>query len=245
MNESRRLLHELYHLRKADEPPVTGAETLGITVAYASMPKEQFNNDLRGLLTRLDTRVAVQGYRKRLFLYGSELDDPDWVKVIEGEGGLVVADGLCFGARMFWDLVDESSSTTIVSLDFASVPAMDVDSSSVDLSGKTLTNDLKVSASGGSSGSGGNPVYIGGQAGVTFEVGLSDLLATEASAQLPATDIEMDEIADTFDAVGIPGDFHDGATKIYRRTAHFKEPPAPKLEDVLSALTETESDIES
>lgn len=108
VNESRRLLHELYHLRKAKSPPVTGAETLGITVAYASMPKERFNKDLKGLLSRLDTRVAVEKYRKRLFLYGSELDDPDWVKVIEGEGGLVVADGLCFGARMFWDLVDES-----------------------------------------------------------------------------------------------------------------------------------------
>jgi hypothetical protein len=93
-------------------------------------------------------------------------------------------------------LVDESTSTTIVSLDFASIPAMDVDSSSVDLSGKTLTNDLKIAASGGSSGSGTNPVYIGGQAGVTFEVGLSDLLATEASAQLPATDIGMEETAE-------------------------------------------------
>jgi len=30
------------------------------------------------------------------------------VQVIEDQGGLVVADGLCFGARMFWDLVDES-----------------------------------------------------------------------------------------------------------------------------------------
>jgi benzoyl-CoA reductase/2-hydroxyglutaryl-CoA dehydratase subunit BcrC/BadD/HgdB len=49
----------------------------------------------------------VPKYRKRLFLYGSELDDPEWVKVIEDAGGLIVADGLCYGARRFWDPVDE------------------------------------------------------------------------------------------------------------------------------------------
>ena len=108
VNESRRLLRELYELRKAAHPPVSGAEALSITIAYTMMPKEQFNKDLRALLTKLDGRVAVPQYRKRLFLYGSELDDPEWVKVIEDQGGLVVADGICYGARMFWDLVDES-----------------------------------------------------------------------------------------------------------------------------------------
>jgi len=107
-NESRRLLHDLYERRKAKEPPVSGAEALGITVAYTAMPKETFNQKLKALLAGLNGRVAVPKYRKRLFLYGSELDDPEWVKIIEDQGGLVVADGLCFGARMFWDLVDES-----------------------------------------------------------------------------------------------------------------------------------------
>lgn len=107
-NTSRRLLRALYELRKADQPPVTGAEALAVTVASTCTPKEAFNSRLKALLPELEGRVAAPEHRKRLFLYGSELDDPEWVKVIEEQGGLVVADGLCFGARMFWDLVDES-----------------------------------------------------------------------------------------------------------------------------------------
>jgi len=56
---------------------------------------------------------------------------------------------------------------------------------------------------------------------------------------------EMDEIADTFDAVGMPGDFHDAAAKIYRRTSHFKDVPPPELDEVLAALLQVESDIET
>ena len=108
VNRSRHLLHRLYELRKAPLPPLTGAETLAVTVASTCMPKEQFIRELEGLLASLRDRVVVPAPRKRVFLYGSELDNPEWVEVLESQGALVVADGLCFGARMFWDLVDET-----------------------------------------------------------------------------------------------------------------------------------------
>lgn len=48
---------------------------------------------------------------------------------------------------------------------------------------------------------------------------------------------EMDEIAATFRAVGIPGEFHQGAADIYRRLAAFKDTPeTPSLAAVLAAL---------
>ena len=109
VNESRRRLRELYELRKAEKPPLTGAEMLSVTVAYAVTPKDVFNGMVVSLLDKLDGRDAAPGYKKRIFLYGSELDDPEWVRVVEDQGALVVADGICFGARMFWDLVDEES----------------------------------------------------------------------------------------------------------------------------------------
>ncbi len=109
VNESRRLLHELYALRKAEQPPITGAEALSVTVAYTCMPKDLFNRQMKALLGGLAGREAAPNHKKRLFLYGSELDDPDWIKVIEDQGALVVADGSCFGGRMFWDYVDESA----------------------------------------------------------------------------------------------------------------------------------------
>ncbi|MCC6189964.1 MAG: NAD(P)-dependent oxidoreductase [Anaerolineales bacterium] len=48
---------------------------------------------------------------------------------------------------------------------------------------------------------------------------------------------EMDEIAATFRAAGLPGEFHAAAAEVYRRLAVFKDAAeAPSLEVVLAAL---------
>ena len=48
---------------------------------------------------------------------------------------------------------------------------------------------------------------------------------------------EMDEISETFRAVGLPGEFHEGAAEIYRRLTAFKDAETlPQLDDVLNAL---------
>jgi 3-hydroxyisobutyrate dehydrogenase-like beta-hydroxyacid dehydrogenase len=48
---------------------------------------------------------------------------------------------------------------------------------------------------------------------------------------------EMDEIAATFAAVGLPDGFHAAAAEVYRTLARFKDAePLPTLEDVLAAL---------
>ncbi len=48
---------------------------------------------------------------------------------------------------------------------------------------------------------------------------------------------EMEEIAATFQAAGVPDGFHIAAADLYRRMAHFKDAPAPPaLEDVLASL---------
>lgn len=51
---------------------------------------------------------------------------------------------------------------------------------------------------------------------------------------------EMDEISSTFEAVGVPGEFHAGAAILYRRIAHLKDAPEmPSLDEVLDSLTRT------
>ena len=50
---------------------------------------------------------------------------------------------------------------------------------------------------------------------------------------------EMREIADTFGASGLPGDFHEGAALVYERLAAFKDkPPATTSELVATLLAE-------
>jgi bzd-type benzoyl-CoA reductase N subunit len=106
-NETRRLLRQLYELRKQDNPPVTGAEAMAVVVASTAMPRERFNQMLKELLEDLKEAEGVKGYRARLMIVGGILDDPGYIKVIEEEGGLVVTDSICFGTRAFWTDIDE------------------------------------------------------------------------------------------------------------------------------------------
>jgi bzd-type benzoyl-CoA reductase N subunit len=108
-NERRSLLKSLYELRKQEIPPISGTEVLEILIASTSMPVEEFNQLLRKALEELRGRDGFSDYRARLLLGGGELEDPEYVKLIEDLGGLVVTDFLCFGVRDFWDLVDEDA----------------------------------------------------------------------------------------------------------------------------------------
>lgn len=115
-NETRRLLRTLYELRKADNPPITGAETLAVTVAGTAIPKNRFNELLIKLLNEIDSGAVVENFRARLMIMGSELDDPRYLEIIENQGGLVVTDSLCFGSRMLWTDVGEDAGDPLTAL---------------------------------------------------------------------------------------------------------------------------------
>ncbi len=108
-NEARHLQRKLYELRKSERPPLTGAEVLATMVAGTAMPKERYVALLKDLLDDCDSLSVPGDYSARIMLVGGgELDDPQYVEVIEGMGGLVVADSLDFGSRLCWNEVDES-----------------------------------------------------------------------------------------------------------------------------------------
>ncbi len=106
-NQARSVQKELYELRKADNPPITGAETLVAIVAGTAMPKERYIELMRQLIDDLKDAEGNTGYKARIMIVGGELDDPEYVNVIEDQGGLVVTDSNCFGSRLFWVNVDE------------------------------------------------------------------------------------------------------------------------------------------
>ncbi len=106
-NRTRRLQREIYQLRKG-RTPVSGAETLAIMVAATAMPRSRYNTLLEEILVELRQREPRNGYRARLMVVGGELDDPSWIETIEEQGGLVVADSICFGSREMWADIDES-----------------------------------------------------------------------------------------------------------------------------------------
>jgi len=109
-NESRRLLKKLYLLRQRETPHFTGTDVMNILLASVSIPKEYFNNLLSQQIEKVENNEGISDYRARIMVVGSLLDNPQYIKIIEDLGGLVVTDSLCFGTRSFWDLVEESHS---------------------------------------------------------------------------------------------------------------------------------------
>jgi benzoyl-CoA reductase subunit C len=104
-NRSRDLLRRLYELRKRPAPPISGAETMEVLNASFRMPKALFNKWLEQLLEELAPFSPAGTGRARLMLVGSVLNNASFIKSIEDQGGLVVADELCTSTRYWSDPV--------------------------------------------------------------------------------------------------------------------------------------------
>ena len=115
-NASRRRQRDLYQRRKGTRPPITGAEMLAVTVAGTALPPQRYNQLLDELLMDLDRSGGHSGHRARLMVAGGELDNPEYMEVIESQGGLVVTDALCFGSRLMWRDVDEAIDDPLTAL---------------------------------------------------------------------------------------------------------------------------------
>ncbi len=111
-NANRSLMRELYELRKAPSPPISGSEVMEVILAGMVLPKDKHNTMLQNLLVELKNKPspADADGKPRIMVSGSELDEADYIRTIEDLGGMVVTDDLCNGTRYFWNLVDEDQS---------------------------------------------------------------------------------------------------------------------------------------
>jgi benzoyl-CoA reductase/2-hydroxyglutaryl-CoA dehydratase subunit BcrC/BadD/HgdB len=105
-NRTRSLLHHLSELRRRDDPPMTGAETLEAFLPSLVLPKEEYNSLLEELIEELEQRPSPALGKVRLMIIGSQLDDPEYYRLIEDQGAVVVIDDLCHGTKYFWDMVE-------------------------------------------------------------------------------------------------------------------------------------------
>jgi bzd-type benzoyl-CoA reductase N subunit len=107
-NKTRKLLREIYAVKKEDGLPVSGTETLEIVRHAARIPREAYNALLEEIVEEIKSRPKMQNGNIRILVSGSEIDQPDFIQLIEDQGATVVMDDLCTGNRYFWDDVDES-----------------------------------------------------------------------------------------------------------------------------------------
>lgn len=107
-NKTRKLLGEIYETKKGDSLPVSGTETLEIVRLASRIPREAYNELLEEIVEEVKSRPKSQNGNVRILISGSEIDQPDFIKLIEDLGSIVVMDDLCTGNRYFWDEVDEN-----------------------------------------------------------------------------------------------------------------------------------------
>jgi len=99
-NEINSLITQIGNFRKLDNPPITGYEFHVIQLVTQACPHYLIKPYLEETLEELKTREleAKFPFRARVVLAGSEIDDPEFTKLIESCGAMVVADRYCFGS---------------------------------------------------------------------------------------------------------------------------------------------------
>ena len=99
-NEICDIITQIGEFRKLDNPTITGTEFHIINLVSMVCPKYLILPYLRETLEDLKTREAdaKPNYRVKVVLAGSENDDPDFTKLVESCGALVVADRYCYGS---------------------------------------------------------------------------------------------------------------------------------------------------
>lgn len=99
-NEISRIITEIGNFRKADNPNITGYEFHVIQLVSQVCPHDLIKPYLEETLEELKTRESEEKFpfRAKVVLVGSEVDDPEFTKLIESCGAMVVADRYCFGS---------------------------------------------------------------------------------------------------------------------------------------------------
>ena len=99
-NELSRIITEIGNFRKLDNPPITGYEFHVIQLVSQVCPHKLILPYLKETLEELKTREPEEKFpfRARVALVGSEVDDPEFTKLIEMCGAMVVADRYCYGS---------------------------------------------------------------------------------------------------------------------------------------------------
>lgn len=99
-DRNRKLIGELYTLRRVDPPLLTGAEMLEVLIAGTGLPGAEFESLLLEVKAEVLTRSEKPAKRAaRLLFYGCINDDTSLVRLIEECSAYLVMDDTCIGAR--------------------------------------------------------------------------------------------------------------------------------------------------
>jgi benzoyl-CoA reductase subunit C len=103
VDENRRLLKQLFDLRKEANPRVTGLEALYASITAQFVDKQEHNAELKRVLAEVPKRPNDRNEGVRVMTIGSENDDCSFMAMVESVGCTIVIDDQCSGTRYFWN----------------------------------------------------------------------------------------------------------------------------------------------
>jgi benzoyl-CoA reductase subunit C len=102
-NENRRLMRDLYSLRKEDPPLISGVEMTKVLVGAMGLPVEESSDLIESVIHEVKARDRVnRGKSPRLMIMGDQIDDVAVAQIIEGAGARLVMDDLSIGSKIYW-----------------------------------------------------------------------------------------------------------------------------------------------
>ena len=108
-NRRRAVLRELYELRKPDPPLVSGTEITKVLVSGMGIPAANHIELVKQFIREVKERPQPKAQKlPRIFIWGNEIDDIAFIRLVEESGAHVVMDDLCTGTRFFWDDVPQT-----------------------------------------------------------------------------------------------------------------------------------------
>lgn len=107
-NETRKLLHKLYKLRKRNPPPIKGTEVLKVLQQMHFLSPKEFRENLLLLCEEIGSKKG-ENPGPRIMISGCPMaaGNTKVPEIIESRGGVIVVEESCTGTKAFWDLVDE------------------------------------------------------------------------------------------------------------------------------------------
>ncbi|MGA2933876.1 MAG: double-cubane-cluster-containing anaerobic reductase [Methanomicrobiales archaeon] len=110
-NETRRLLHRLFELRRRDPPPIRGSEVLRVMQKQFFLSPDQFRQGVSRLCDEMKHATPDTRTGPRIMISGCPMaaGNTKVADIIEQKGGVIVVEESCTGTRSFWDLVDEDA----------------------------------------------------------------------------------------------------------------------------------------
>jgi benzoyl-CoA reductase subunit C len=108
-NENRRLMRDLYSLRKWNPPLISGIEMTKVLVAAMSLPVGESSALIESVTREVKQRARVaSGKSCRVMIMADQIDDVAVAQIIEGAGAWLVMDDISIGSKIYWPDADPS-----------------------------------------------------------------------------------------------------------------------------------------